>query len=142
MSEQDSAFEQFIRVYGKSEVVFEEGSSGKEMYIVCSGKVKLYVGTGNGKRRLLAVLGPGEHFGEMNLVDKSPRSATAIAAQDNTVLAALDRIRFIYLVRQQPRFALTLMETMSKRIREANLLVSGGAARSQSEAEVPAGSHR
>jgi len=115
------AYEKFIKVYRKSEVIFEENSSGSEMFIVYSGKVKLYTQPKTGRRTVLSVLRPGEHFGEMALIDGSPRSATAVAVQDNTKLVILDKAKFLYLVQQQPEFAFAMMETLSQRIREANL---------------------
>ena len=115
------AYEKFIKVYRKSEVIFEENSSGNEMFIVYSGKVKLYTQPKTGRRTVLSILRPGEHFGEMALIDGSPRSATAVAVQDNTKLVILDKAKFLYLVQQQPEFAFAMMETLSQRIREANL---------------------
>jgi len=120
MNEEGSSPEKFIKLYHKSEVIFEKSSTGEEMYIVCSGKVHLYAKLQNGRRTVLAVLKPGEHFGEMALVDRSPRSATAVAMQDNTALVVLDKPKFLYLVQQQPDFAFTIMETLSKRIRDTN----------------------
>ena len=114
-------YEKFIKAYGKSEIIFEENSIGNEMYIVSSGRVKLYTQPKTGRRTVLAILKPGEHFGEMALVDGSPRSATAVAHKDNTKLVVLDKAKFLYLVQQQPEFAFAMMETLSKRIREANL---------------------
>jgi len=113
--------EKFIRVYRKSEVIFEENSTANTMYIVCSGRVKLYTQQGAGRKTVLAVLEPGEHFGEMALIDSSPRSATAVADQDDTQLVVLDKANFLYLVSQQPEFAFAIMETLSQRVREANL---------------------
>jgi CRP/FNR family cyclic AMP-dependent transcriptional regulator len=120
MNEEGTSPEKFIKLYRKSEVIFGENSIGQEMYIVCSGKVQLYAKLQNGRRSVVAVLKPGEHFGEMALVDRSPRSATAVAMQDNTALVVLDKPKFLYLVQQQPDFAFTIMETLSKRIRDTN----------------------
>ena len=57
-------------------------------------------------------------FGEMVLVDNSPRSATAIAEENHTRLVALNQQRFLHLVGQQPAFALTIMHALCMRIRE------------------------
>ena len=121
---EETAYEKFIRVYQKDDVVFEENTAGNEMYIVCSGRVRLYSQPSGGPRTQLAVLKPGEFFGEMSLVDNSPRSATALAAQDNTRLVVLDKHKFTYLIQQQPAFAMSIMETLCRRIREANLQLS------------------
>jgi CRP/FNR family transcriptional regulator, cyclic AMP receptor protein len=108
---------QFIKVYKKSEVIFEENSLGNDMYVIHSGKVKLST-KAPGSELVLGILGSGEFFGEMALVDDAPRSATAIAEEDNTKLVVLDQSRFLYLVSQQPPFALTIMHGLCQRIRD------------------------
>jgi CRP/FNR family cyclic AMP-dependent transcriptional regulator len=114
----DSApFKKFIREFKKSDVVFEENTHGNEMYVVRSGKVKLTT-KAPGNEVALAELGPGEFFGEMALCDAAPRTATATVAEDNTRLVVLDQDKFLYLVSQQPAFALTIMHMLCKRIRE------------------------
>lgn len=117
-------FKKFIKVYHKSDVIFEENSQGNEMYVIHSGRVKLST-TAPGREAVLATLGPGEFFGEMALVDAAPRSATATAEEDNTQLIVLDQDKFLYLVTQQPVFALTIMHTLCQRIRERNILYTG-----------------
>ena len=111
------AFRKFIKAYQSSEVIFEENASGSEMYVIHSGRVRLSTRK-MGREVILATLGPGEFFGEMALVDSAPRTATAIAAEDNTRLVTLDQDKFLYLVGQQPAFALTIMHELCCRIRE------------------------
>ena len=115
------AFRKFIKAYQKSEVIFEENAPGSEMYVIHSGKVRLATRK-MGREVTLATLGTGEFFGEMALVDSSPRTATAIAAADNTRLITLDQDKFLYLVGQQPAFALTIMHELCRRIRERWIL--------------------
>ena len=122
--EEEASSPQFRQSYRKSEVIFEEGSTGSEMYLIHSGKVQLSVGQGKIKPVPLAVLGPGDFFGEMALVDDSPRSATASAAVDNTELIVIDRTRFMFMVRQQPEFALSLMHTLCQRLRNMDKRLS------------------
>jgi CRP/FNR family cyclic AMP-dependent transcriptional regulator len=112
-----SPFTKFLRTYRKSEIIFAENTLGSEMYIIHSGKVKL-TSTKPGHEVTLATLGPGEFFGEMALCDSEPRTATAIAESNNTRLIALDHEKFLYLVSQQPAFALTIMHGLCTRIRE------------------------
>ena len=115
----DAPLEKFIRDYAKSEVVFEEDSPGTEMYIVHSGRVRLFTHGEHGEEVTLATIEEGGFFGEMTLIDKSPRSATAVAEEDAR-LVVLDRPRFLYMIRQQPKFAFTVMGVLCQRIRETN----------------------
>jgi CRP-like cAMP-binding protein len=71
----------------------------------------------------LAIIEEGGFFGEMTLIDGSPRSTTAVAEED-TRLIALDRPKFLYMIQQQPMFVFTIMHSLCERIREANLLLA------------------
>jgi CRP/FNR family cyclic AMP-dependent transcriptional regulator len=93
-------------------VVFREGDAGNEMYGVVSGSIQLSAGD-----RVIAIVGADDVFGEMAIVDSSPRMATAVAATD-TVLAVIDRQRFLFLVHETPTFALSVMSAMAQRSRK------------------------
>ena len=94
------------------------------MYLIHSGRVLLSVRRDQAKQVPLVVLNPGDFFGEMALVDDSPRSTTASAAEDGTELIVIDRARFLFMVRQQPEFALSLMHTLCRRLRDMNTRLS------------------
>ncbi len=93
-------------------VIFEEGSAGDEMFGVIEGEVELRLSDGR-----VLTLGPDDSFGEMALVDASPRSATAVAVSETT-LAVIDRQRFLFLVGETPRFALQVMSSLAERLRK------------------------
>lgn len=113
------ALDAHIRSYAKDELIFEEGSQGDHLFVVIEGRVAVVRDAANA-RRTLGELGKGEFFGEMALVDRAPRSATAIAIEEHTRVMAVDHARFVYLVSHQPVFALTVMEALSRRVRSAN----------------------
>ncbi len=120
MKIEDTTSRKLVQTYEKSGVIFSQDSPGNEMYIVYSGKVQLFSQVPSGQSRLLATLETGDFFGEMALVDDSPRSATAIAGEENTQLLVLDKSKFTYLIRNQPEFALVVMGKLCQHLREAN----------------------
>ena len=121
---EDEPLGKFTRCYNKSDIIFAENDPGSEMYIVHSGKVRLLTQNDKGDSVTLAVVEEGGFFGEMSLVDRSPRSATAVADEDDTCIISLDRPKFVYMVQQQPKFVFTIMHALCERIRTANLMIA------------------
>jgi CRP-like cAMP-binding protein len=99
------------KTFAPGETIFVEGDQGGLMYVVIEGSVRLSV-TG----RTLERVGKGSVFGEMALIDASPRSATATALTACT-LAPVTAQRFKGLVRESPEFALEIMRVMAARLR-------------------------
>jgi CRP/FNR family transcriptional regulator, cyclic AMP receptor protein len=93
------------------EVIFEAGTEGHEMFGVVEGEVELTMPNGVSTR-----VGPDGTFGEMALVDHSPRSATAVAVSD-TKLAVINDKMFLFLVHETPMFALQVMGSLAERLR-------------------------
>ena len=92
-------------------VIFEEGTSAAEMFGIVEGEVELRMPNGAVRK-----LGQDETFGEMAIVDSSPRSGTAVAVTD-VKLAVIDRHRFLFLVHETPMFALQVMSSIAQRLR-------------------------
>ncbi|MBQ8103922.1 MAG: Crp/Fnr family transcriptional regulator [Afipia sp.] len=111
--------EKCINEYDASEVIFEEGSTGRELFVVLDGKVDIVKNSGADKT-VIVTLGKGEFFGEMAVIDGSSRSASAVAATPGTRVMRINHARFVYLVSQQPAFALMIMDALSKRLRASN----------------------
>jgi CRP-like cAMP-binding protein len=100
-----------IREVPAGAVIFAEGDGGEEMFGVVEGAVEVRTRHGHVTR-----LGPDDTFGELAIVDRAPRSATAVAVVD-TKLAVIDRHRFLFLVHETPMFALQVMSSLGERIR-------------------------
>jgi CRP/FNR family cyclic AMP-dependent transcriptional regulator len=113
------AIEKCINEYDAGDVIFEEGSTGRELFVVLGGGVEI-AKINDGRKTVIVTLGKGEFFGEMAVIDGSSRSATAIAASSHTRVMRINHARFVYLVSQQPAFALMIMDALSKRLRASN----------------------
>ncbi len=95
-------------------VIFETGERGDVMYRVKGGQVRIVKGT-----EALEIVEVGGLFGEMVLVDDSPRSATALALTDVDV-EVINEYQFLFMVHETPTFATKVMRTMAHRLRVAN----------------------
>ncbi|GGI31590.1 cyclic nucleotide-binding domain-containing protein [Bradyrhizobium guangdongense] len=111
--------EKCINAFDVDDVIFEEGSTGRELFVVLDGEVEIAKLDGARKTSIIK-LGKGEFFGEMAVIDGSARSATAIASAPDTKVMRINHARFVYLVSQQPAFALMVMDALSKRLRASN----------------------
>lgn len=100
----------------KGEVIFVEGEPGDRLYVINEGKITLGHKAGDGRETLLAVLGPGEMFGELSLFDPGQRTATATALTDATVLG-LSREAFRPWLIGRPEVAEKLLQALAQRLR-------------------------
>ena len=107
------------RAYPKNSVILFEDDPGDALYVVATGQVKVVLIGEDGREVILSVMGPGEFFGEMSLLDDEPRSAHVIAMEDST-LAVLRREDFEGLLTQTPQIALALLRELSRRLRRAD----------------------
>ena len=102
------------KTYKAGETIFKAGDRGDELYIVREGKVAIQLGN-----RTLAVIGEGEVFGEMALIDAGPRSASAVAEGECVVVPVSEK-QFLFMTSEAPYFALSLMRIVVQRLRTAN----------------------
>ena len=109
-----SSFARFIRVFKPGEIIFSEYEPGDTFYLIKSGRVKLIKHTGEFERTL-DILQPTEIFGEMAILENSPRSATAIAIDEVKVLE-LNAQNFELLILGNPQIGLKLLRIFSRRI--------------------------
>ncbi len=103
----------------RGQVLFREGDAGDRVYVVIEGKVKLGRTAPDGRENLLAVLGPGQMFGELSLFDPGPRSATATAVTDSTLLG-LGHEDLLPLLTGRPEVARGLLLQIAQRLRRSN----------------------
>jgi CRP/FNR family cyclic AMP-dependent transcriptional regulator len=103
----------------RGDVVFRMGDPGDKLYAILDGKVKIHRASPDGRENLLAVLGPGEHFGELSLFDPGPRTATASAVTDCT-LASLAHADLRPWLVERPEVALQLLQALAQRLRRTN----------------------
>ena len=123
----DHRHDEFNRVYPKDSMLFAEGEQGEELYIIQKGSVKISKIVDNNEV-LLAVLKPGDIFGEMALLESKPRAASATAYEDCQVLA-VNRANFERMIGTQPQIITRLTTLLSERIwfiykQLANTLIS------------------
>jgi CRP/FNR family transcriptional regulator len=107
------------RAVVRGHVVFREGDPGDRLFVVVRGKVKISRASSDGRENLLAVLGPGEMFGELSLFDPGPRTATATAITDST-LASLDHDDLRPVLFERPGVAVHLLRALAQRLRRTN----------------------
>lgn len=107
------------RRFGTGQVIFHLGDPGGLLYLINRGKVKISHATPDGQEVVLAILGPGDFFGELALLDDSPRSATAVALEA-TETWTLHRDKFIEYLTDRPDFALHVLKTLARHIRRLN----------------------
>jgi CRP/FNR family cyclic AMP-dependent transcriptional regulator len=105
--------------FPKNAVVLTEGEMGDSLYMIQSGKVKVFIGDEEGREIILKILGPGAFFGEMSMIDKQPRSASVTTIEPSTFLV-LAHAGFERCVEQAPRIAKLVMECLAQRVREAD----------------------
>src|SRR5713101_1685672 len=124
-----------IHDYPKSATIFRSGDPGDAMYLIDVGKVRISITDADGHIVPLAELGPGDFFGDMAILDRQGRSATATATE-NARLAKLTRDDFLSFMRSDPRVTLELLTALTNRLRRTDDLLRHRVARNVNEIEA------
>jgi len=103
------------------EIICEEGEAGKHLYIIQAGQVEVYRMILD-KKKVLAILGPGDVFGEMSIFFSQPRSAT-VSAMTRVRAYAFDRPAFEQLVRENYGIAVKMIRMLAQRLQEADVQI-------------------
>ncbi|MEX1051163.1 MAG: Crp/Fnr family transcriptional regulator, partial [Gemmatimonadales bacterium] len=112
------------RSYPRNSVILFADDPGDALYVVVTGQVKVVLIGEDGREVILAILGQGDFFGEMSLIDDQPRSAHVIAMEDANLLV-LRREDFQSALQGYPNIALGLLQAMSRRLRRADDKIGG-----------------
>lgn len=113
-----------LRSYRRGERIVTQGEPGTSFFVICKGRVAVTVLSPDGREVVLSTLGTGDHFGEMALLDESPRSATVVASE-RSELAVITREAFFELLRSNFVLTRTLLASFSRRLRRANATIEG-----------------
>jgi CRP/FNR family transcriptional regulator, cyclic AMP receptor protein len=104
------------RNYPKNTMVLCEGDNSDSLYVILSGKVKVFLSDEDGKEVILNVQGEGEYFGELALLDNAPRSASVMTA-DDTKLAVISKSAFEACLNKNPGMSLKISQGLAQRLR-------------------------
>lgn len=108
-----------MRSYPTGTTIFGEGEKGDSLHVVVDGRVRICVTSGSGDEATVAMVGPGDCFGELSLLDGRPRSASAVTSSP-TKTFVVTRDAFVAWVSERPAAALALLETLSLRLRRTD----------------------
>jgi CRP-like cAMP-binding protein len=109
--------------YPKDTVIFFENEEGDFFFMILDGRIKVTILGDDGREVILSLLGPGDFFGEMALLDNEPRSATAIAVEDSELLS-LHRTDFQSVLADKQSITVGLIRVLTSRLRKANHQIS------------------
>lgn len=104
------------RAYPKGTIVVHQDDDSQSLYLIVEGQLKIFITGEDGKELTLGLLGTGDYFGEMALLDDEPRMASALVTEDAR-LAVLSRRHFLACLDRHPAIARTLLRTLSARLR-------------------------
>jgi len=105
--------------YPRGSIVFYEGDPGEFLMIVLTGKVKVILLGEDGQEIILAMLGVGDFFGEMAILESAPRSATVMTVEPSEFLC-LDQKSFSTLLQNQPSISMKILKHLSERLRQTD----------------------
>src|SRR5262249_9477342 len=105
------------RRFPKNKTIVEEGLPGDYMYVIREGRVKVTKLSGDGREKILELLGPGDFFGEMSLLDNAERSAS-VKTLGQTRILALSRADFLNELRRSTDLAMAVIQELTRRVRQ------------------------
>ena len=119
MAAEKNPFAKFLKRFPEGQVLFHEGDKGEDMYIIQSGRVAIKKKVDGGGETTLAVLEKGDFFGEMAILERQPRSASAAMLEDGDLIVISGEI-FGDMIKSNPEIAVRMLRKQSIRLRETN----------------------
>lgn len=116
--DQQNLLKRFGKHFSAGTELFQEGDVGREMYVIQTGRVEISR-TIQDRKTVLAVLPPGEFFGEMAILNNQPRSATAEVIEDATLLV-IESATFRQMIQSSSEIAMRMIQKLSERLAMAN----------------------
>lgn len=105
--------------YPRDSMIMLAQEEGNTLFIISKGRVKVSIQSEDGREIVLSILGAGEFFGEMSLLDGKPRSATVVALEDTEALV-LRRANLLQLIERFPGIAIKFLEELTSRLRRTD----------------------
>lgn len=115
-------YQKYVKTFEPEQVLFREGEHGDMMFIIIQGEVEIRKRTSAKAFKTLVTFHEGDIFGEMALIEKKPRSATAIALKPCRMLV-MNEVLLDTMIENNPDFAKKMIRILSERIRKANLII-------------------
>ncbi|OFZ68399.1 MAG: hypothetical protein A2V79_09345 [Betaproteobacteria bacterium RBG_16_56_24] len=105
--------------YPRHAILVREGDPGDRFYLLRKGRAKVYLGASSGREVILAILGPGDFFGEMAMIDEEPCSANVMALEESEFVS-IGKAEFQKAITSSPKMAISLLKALCRRLREAD----------------------
>lgn len=110
---------QRIQEFKEGMVIFEKGMEAYVMYVIIEGEVEIII-----EEKVIQVAEAGTIFGEMAIIENGRRRSATARAKKHCRLVSLDRYQFLALIKEEPHFALYVMQVLAKRLREMNYKIA------------------
>jgi CRP/FNR family cyclic AMP-dependent transcriptional regulator len=107
------------RGYPRHALVVRDGDPGERLHLLRKGRAKVYLASPDGREVILAILGPGDFFGDMALIDDEPCSASVMTLEESEFVS-IGKDEFRRVLISSPSMAVNLLTAMSQRLREAD----------------------
>jgi CRP/FNR family cyclic AMP-dependent transcriptional regulator len=117
-----NTFENHVRFFENGETIFRENEPGSEMFLIIQGAVEIRKATGSSSSKTLISLYKGDLFGEMAIIEKKPRSASAVAVEPTRLLSINEKL-YDSMIVSNPDFARKMSRVLSERIRKSNATI-------------------